>query len=532
MKILLINQNATVEKLVRLSAQRIGLELSAASIATDAQAGEYAWVLIDNDSLGGASIESLRQKYPGAKIGLLHPKTVARISGFDLYIEKPFLPTELIEEMSSKNETATADLGELPSLDDVGGLPSFDDAGEENGLNGFGNLDEIDLNTLQTPTTTNAEVLADIAAQSFSAQSFNDALGDLSVELPADHADLSADLPADDSFGAIDSAASDLAPADDLLSLDDLPSVENAPVSVEEKAIDDLADFDGETGADLGADLSPDLSDQNSAPQDVKTSVLDEEEILKVKESLSEEDLGAGDLSAGDFGEDLLAQPIILDEPVLDSPAEIGAEFAASDEPVFDDPVFNDPALTQELAEASLDAFDLSEPPLADLPQETLKTFDEAYDLKLDLGENSALLDEDELADLHKDKNDADDSAALDLAINDMAADSFEPQPQSFDGDDALGSLSEQSVAIALGEELPQTAGFGELSGLSAMSDDLQDTSDDFLRDDILDDAPPTSLIQSSDLANALASLPVGTLRELLNGMQLTINISFPDKKA
>ncbi|MDR0664593.1 MAG: hypothetical protein LBF86_03630 [Helicobacteraceae bacterium] len=491
MKILLINENATVEKLVRLSAQRIGLELLAATIATDAVSGDYAWVLVDNDSLGGASVASLREKYPNAKLGFLYPKNGQRAEGYDLYIEKPFLPTELIDEFSTRGESEAADVGEelpdeLPSVDD---LAPFDDNGGEITLD-----DAIDLSGAK-------EALSDQPTSS---------------------------APTSDNFGATESFDLEELPEFDVpASIDQIDDAETQTPQ-ESSAAADAVEFDMNFD-DIG-DLSQEASAAQEGASDAKTAVLDKEDVKEVKELLNE-----------------------IDEPA-----------------------------SKELAPQT---DELSDEALGDLEN----TLSKEGDLELDLGENGALLDEEDLADLRKDDNDdlrfreKTPSAKETLPQEDIGADLNEPETRevekpkivfgefaktprepkieqndefkiSFDeappeeivsqieADDEFFTLDEPEVARALGEEPPEPLDDEKTSAFDLSAEDL-DIGDDFEKLDKTatisfgeqtvgidetkggDDAPKKAL------GNILSALPSDSLRELLDGMQLTINISFPKKK-
>ena len=138
MKILLVNQNATVEKLVRLSAQKMGVEIEQIGGAAELSGEGYDLVLIDSDAIGAEGVEPFKNALPEAKIGLLHPKGEEEPAGFDLAITKPFLPTELVEVFTA--------------LQNGGSTDAFAEA-EEDGLSDdgameFEPLDEMDSGEL------------------------------------------------------------------------------------------------------------------------------------------------------------------------------------------------------------------------------------------------------------------------------------------------------------------------------------------------------------------------------------------------
>ncbi|MDR2152110.1 MAG: hypothetical protein LBO72_04760 [Helicobacteraceae bacterium] len=528
MKILLINENATVEKLVRLSAQRIGLELLAATIATDAIAGEYTWVLVDNDSLGGASVESLREKYPNAKLGLLYPKNGQRAEGYDLYIEKPFLPTELIDEFSARGDGASKSEAELPAE-----LPSIDDAlfgdpisnsseAKSDKTGGFSAAESALEADLSQSSNLNAAQAEQTAPQSDFDDTFNsDSLEDLSeFDAPAPLDEIAPDAPDQSDIGE----SKPQTPPQDSLNV----------AEATEFDLPDLGDIEAST-------QTANVETPENAASEAKTAILDKEEIEEVKELLNE-----------------------IGEPTAEEPAPQAETFL----------------LDEEFSQAQNSDENARESAIDD-------------DLKLDLGENSALLDDEDLADLHQNNEDSkiEDETALSKKdslseIEELSADldeseaiapkkpklsfgeitprqteskpaddefkiSFDEAPSApiaplNDEDDEFLALDEPEVARALGEAPPIDETLNaDLDALDLSTDDLN-ADGDFNADDLAatvsfgDDsqgqsaiggAPSPSAASKKALENLLAALPPNSLRELLDGMQLTINISFPKKK-
>jgi len=101
MQVLLINQNATIERLVKLSSGKLGYELINAKDISEVENGAYGFIIIDSDLYNEEEFGVLKQKFNGAKYILIITKGADRPDGFDIYIEKPFLPTELVDIFSS-----------------------------------------------------------------------------------------------------------------------------------------------------------------------------------------------------------------------------------------------------------------------------------------------------------------------------------------------------------------------------------------------------------------------------------------------
>lgn len=100
MQVLLINQNATIERLVKLSSGKQGYELVTASDLTLAPDGQYGLIVIDGDLYSQEGFSTLKQKFNVSNYILIVTKGAPRPGGFDVYVEKPFLPTELLDVFS------------------------------------------------------------------------------------------------------------------------------------------------------------------------------------------------------------------------------------------------------------------------------------------------------------------------------------------------------------------------------------------------------------------------------------------------
>jgi uncharacterized membrane protein len=451
-KILLINQNATVEKLVKLSAQRIGLELLAAQIAKDENAGEYTWVLVDNESLEGASAADLRAKYRESKIGLLYPKGSNRPEGFDLYIEKPFLPTELIDEFSSVINTPAANVNsvDIESLGGAGDLPPIEN---------LDSLDEVDLHAVEETGAAQAQPPAE-----------NLESLDIAGDLPSID-----DLPPIDDLDHIDGALPEASPFGEELGNVNPPVAEEMADTLERRDEGDAFLEEGAANEENGeaAAQSPTESLENAE----SLENIDFTENLPLAEEMVYAD---GDLQkAATPDGDLDILPDSFDEPktsVLDSTEVKKVKDILSDDDILD-------SLTPSESEA--EAKD---------------------DLKIELGENSALLDEDDLADLRFDSldeenKDISEDAALDL----NAIDDEKPEMPIEDLD--LSVINEESIADALGETISKALKGAPVSETGAAA------------------------VAGGELHSALSTISIETLREVLDGMHLTINISFSNKK-
>ncbi|MDR1912684.1 MAG: hypothetical protein LBQ52_10140 [Helicobacteraceae bacterium] len=512
MKILLINKNAMVEKLVRLSAQKSGMELLTAANVADAAAGDYAWALVDNESLDGEGIETLRAKYSNAKIGLLYPKNGEEIAGFDLYIKKPLLPTDLTDEFAANKSDETPE--ELPSVDDD--LALFDDNAADLGdLGDLGALDEAQT-PLSDADTTQIEDLAPIegdqVAQEFDLIDQND---DLSLaatdETPAD--ETQADQSANDANEPKTSVL-DKEEIDEVKGL--LNEISQEPQEKPSETLTD--DLDAPQQEDLG-DLD-DLGDLNTPQEELKLdlgengSLLDDEDLADLEqdsaaetaleksgakeEEIGDIDLGIEDASAPDEKFALSFDELPSNQDTIDE--NIAQEIPA-EEPIEDD------------FKISFDEIPLD--PIDPIEQEPIDQTPIAADESTESIEQTPI---DEELEEHIDQT----SIAADEPKE--SSDQAPIAQEAKETEDELSALGESDVALALGEKLELTP---------RIEEDQEDESQETLKltfGERADEGSEQSA-QKSALESALAALPPNTLRELLDGMQLTINIAFPKKK-
>lgn len=138
MQVLLINQNATIERLAKLSSGKLGYELVGAKDFSEVDGDKYGFIIIDSDLYKDDDFTALKEKLPDAKYILIVSKGSERPNGFNVYIEKPFLPTELVEIFTSL--ASDMPMGDDLSEDDVFGDSTFDSFAEDNQL---GSIDEL-----------------------------------------------------------------------------------------------------------------------------------------------------------------------------------------------------------------------------------------------------------------------------------------------------------------------------------------------------------------------------------------------------
>ncbi len=107
MKLLLINSNPIVSKLIKLSADKVNIDVLESETLEGIDLNDIGLVFVDDKSLRKDLAETLAQKLPNAKLGFIYSKNSKKENGFTLYVQKPFLPTDFVELL--KNETIGMD---------------------------------------------------------------------------------------------------------------------------------------------------------------------------------------------------------------------------------------------------------------------------------------------------------------------------------------------------------------------------------------------------------------------------------------
>lgn len=101
MKILLLNDNPVVTKLVTLSAQKSGNEILIADSIEAISKGAYDLLIVDEGMYSEEKMEALKESIRYKYSLYMLSRGSASVTGFDDEIKKPFLPTDLVELLST-----------------------------------------------------------------------------------------------------------------------------------------------------------------------------------------------------------------------------------------------------------------------------------------------------------------------------------------------------------------------------------------------------------------------------------------------
>ncbi len=259
MQLYLINKNPIISKLVALSATKLGVEVVESQEIKQDMSAEI--VLLDDECYEAEAFAAYKESHKDAKIGLFYAKATARIEGFSAYIQKPFLPTDLVKTLSEITGIAVIDnIGQAPQ-----GKSEPLEVGEE-ALNldeevDFENLDDLELDDEIAPEKDN-------------------------TENPDAQLDFGADEGIEESHG--DSA-------EPLESIESLDSIEGAPAGEDPNAQLDFGADEiepiGEKGFDGIEEVKPPEQKEASSTE---TQVLDVGDVDTIKDLLKSDEVGEG----------------------------------------------------------------------------------------------------------------------------------------------------------------------------------------------------------------------------------------------
>jgi uncharacterized membrane protein len=204
--ILLINDNKIVSRLLQLSSQKHGYNLEEVK-TLESSKNLYDVIFIDSDRYSDELIRDIESKFKYGKLGYIGIKQGTTPDGFDIVIEKPFLPTDFVDVMqgqvigniSQKEESLDEEESlniesldiddeadvlleegdlELDNFDDVEDLLVNDTTSDEISLDDLDSFDDLDLSL--DPTTV---MTTGVAASMVVSDSNPEELADMVYEL-------------------------------------------------------------------------------------------------------------------------------------------------------------------------------------------------------------------------------------------------------------------------------------------------------------------------------------------------------------
>lgn len=122
MHFLLVNKNSAVKKIFNITAKKAGIELDTVdSIEKIPLDKDYGCIFVDDEVLKTGNVGDFKSKMITTKFCIILSKDSPLVSGFDSYIRKPFLPTDIYDVLKKEkyNEMNNA-VDEGESGEDLG----------------------------------------------------------------------------------------------------------------------------------------------------------------------------------------------------------------------------------------------------------------------------------------------------------------------------------------------------------------------------------------------------------------------------
>ncbi len=347
--ILLINDNKIVSRLLQLSSQKHSYSLEEVT-TLDTLGDSYDVIFIDSDKYSNELHEQIKSKLNFDQLGYIGTKQGSAPEGFDLVIEKPFLPTDFVDlikkQVVEKKAQATLDVDENLDIeiDDL----DFDDEKEllldenleiDDKLQEESDeilLDDLDaLDDLDLSLESSAIMSTGIAASMMQPENNHQELAGMVSEID----EMSEESVLDDEI------SKELLREEDILDEIDTPKIEESIETQLDEDIGSIDDIDEEIEKDLDQVIDDEqILDKEPVDTDalaigvgavalgaMASQVLDDNKLEDTQKGVSTmtdiEDLNEADLKSvldegeGDVVEEIISQEIVSEgeETVVES---------------------------------------------------------------------------------------------------------------------------------------------------------------------------------------------------------------------
>ncbi|WP_151901067.1 hypothetical protein [Sulfurimonas hydrogeniphila] len=353
MKILLLNDNPVVNKLVTLSAQKTSDEVETVSGLEEISSHDYDLLIVDDSVYTDDLLHELEAKIKYKKSLFICAKDAKERDSFSSILKKPFLPTDLVELFMMLEKEIKKEADEMP----VEELHAQENEIEE--------LDDLD--TLTDDLDLDDELILDDDEEDFGesvlddeeAQKVKDLLDENEEDLSFDEEvqnDLESleldEMGLNEEEFSLDESLDEEAP-------EQKPEAEEASAEEEDlmEAYDMALDLEDEADVDISEEESFDLEEEVKALEDEELQELETATVEELEEEIDEIVTDELNAKEGDLAVDLAldledeADVDISRDPVDDLEMPQEAEDASLEEEI-QNAVEN---LTQEDLESELD---------------------------------------------------------------------------------------------------------------------------------------------------------------------------------
>jgi len=480
MRLLLLNNNPAVSRLIKLSAEKAGYELDEFEDYGLVPLTTYDVILVDNELYDESAVAGLREHTDCDYIVYICQRGAKKPETMNVSLEKPFLPTDFLGLMDKiKNVIASHKIEEASEEKSISQTPkeeadAFDidkiDAEED---------DMLPINLLEEHEDDFKDEEEESEKLTFDDLTFDS----LSAE--------------DELFDGKTLEEKELTHNDDNFSFDDVEPLEKEDAT-------SFEDFDFEQNEHHDP-INTFETEENDFEEDHNPSILDKDDINEVKQLLDESDENDDEkeiaaLSLDALGEeDDTAGRFFFDEKEAEEEPLSSDELVAMEDEDTTDLNLEEMTLPSEedaIADESFEAESSSAASIEEDQEEIIDDFAEEIDEKIE-EEKEQLLEEEALL------------PKIDVALDDM---------DLLDDINSLDDLSENMLKQAFGEEIEED----EVSAPAApVTSALKGQEIEVIRDEI-----ESSIVKS---ISSLAQSDI--LREALKGMRLNISITFDEKE-
>lgn len=288
MKILLLNNNPVVNKLVTLSAQKTSDEIDVVESVEAIEADSYDLLVVDDTLYSQEIMQELKDKITFTQSLFICSKNAQSVDEFTKVLRKPFLPTDLVELFASFGQTV--DVVELNSESNA----ESEDVSEANGLekssldSDLSEIDELDLDEdfddLELDEDLEIEDLDELELDDeVNLDSDTEETSELDdLDLTDDELELPEELELDDEIDDLNSEE------ENILDKEDLQEVQDLLDETETEEVNSESNAESEKGSKVDEleELSLE-SDTDEADEELSL----EEQIQEAEENLTEDDL-------------------------------------------------------------------------------------------------------------------------------------------------------------------------------------------------------------------------------------------------
>jgi len=518
MKFLLINNNHVVSKLATLSADKSSVELAEYDDPSVVPQDNYDVLIFDSEIFKQEFFDELKSRFDFSKTIFIYSAKSEPVEGFDMYLKKPFLPTELVDLISRiKSTTDAMPKDSLMDDEDLSiDAPDIESGEEINDLDDLFAEDEKD----------SSEDIHKEAAQKLQSD----------LENSQDHESM---IDEDEEIGELDFDEAIAVNEKDNKEIEELANLEEDFGELDFDDELDESEFEFNKQEDSQSDEGvEDTQKKEQESEGVSAKEKNEQEADETEEDLDLDDLDFDELDRDDkkdtpqeeelknddkedFGDlDIESEPLEHDKEKT--------EKSDSSNALEDDERSDDASLNEAKDSTATDELELDEELLED---DEIDGDDQ--ESKYHESSDSLGIDEDEL------------SEVKDLLGSDDEDDEIETEKEGEDvsdevkvKNDEFSSLTEEALSEAVGEDLDfdDELDFGdeEVDNTS----DINTVEDKTIIDDDIKNEEKTQQPSAEDsvsnmqqLQNIAGGMNIESIKKILDGMQVTINISYPNSK-